>query len=111
LLALFVIVVAVVVVVVVATRRKVSSPQLPSSGNSNTLALVAFILAFFASVPAVVCGHVALSQISRTGDSGRGFAIAALWIGYIEIAVGIVLTVVFVFLAAHPSGPSFNPYH
>jgi Domain of unknown function (DUF4190)/Domain of unknown function (DUF1707) len=35
------------------------------------------------SVLAVVFGHVALKQIARTGQSGRGMAIAGLVLGYI----------------------------
>ena len=68
------------------------SRELPEpSGKSNVLAIVAFVLSFFASVPAIVCGHVALSQVSRTGDSGRGLAIASLWIGYVSLAALLVI--------------------
>lgn len=46
----------------------------------------------------VICGHVALAQIRRTGDTGYGLAIAGLIIGYLQIVlVAIVLIAVFVF--------------
>jgi len=38
------------------------------------------------SVLAVVFGHVALSQIARTGQSGRAMAIAGLVLGYCGLA-------------------------
>jgi hypothetical protein len=56
------------------------------------------------AILAVVFGHVALAQISRSGgyEQGRGIAIAGLVIGYIFIALG-ALYIVFIFgLSALP---------
>lgn len=47
---------------------------------------------FLAAIPAVVLGHMARSQIRRTGEDGAGMALAGLILGWI----GIVLSVVFV---------------
>lgn len=51
------------------------------------------ILLFITFLPAIICGHVALSQIKHSGGrlTGRGFAIAGLllgyaWIGFIGLA-------------------------
>jgi Domain of unknown function (DUF4190) len=63
---------------------------LPPSEKTNTLAIVSFILAFFVSLGAVITGHLALSQITRTRERGRGLAIAGVVIGYIGLAGGIV---------------------
>lgn len=49
---------------------------------TNTLAILALVLSFVVSVGGIVCGHVALSQIKRTGEGGRGLALAGLIIGY-----------------------------
>jgi Domain of unknown function (DUF4190)/DUF1707 SHOCT-like domain len=38
------------------------------------------------SIAAVVLGHVALRQIARTGQRGRGAAVAALVVGYFGLA-------------------------
>ena len=49
------------------------------------------------SILAVIFGHIALSQIRRTGQGGRGMAVAGLVLGYIGLfflAVVIVLSVV-----------------
>lgn len=62
--------------------------------RTNALAVASFISAvlwfgWFGSVAAVVCGHVALRQISRSGgeQSGVGFAVSGLVIGYFALAV------------------------
>lgn len=53
--------------------------------RTNVLAIISFVAAFVMSVAAVVCGHIALSQIKRTGEGGRGLAIAGLVLGYAGI--------------------------
>lgn len=62
----------------------------------NVLAIVGFILAFFVSIAAVVCGHIALSQIKRTGERGHGLALAGVIIGYAGIAFGILYLIFFI---------------
>ncbi len=44
------------------------------------------------AIPAVVCGHIALSQINREPAlyRGRGMALAGLVLGYISIALNII---------------------
>jgi Domain of unknown function (DUF4190) len=59
----------------------------------NTLSIVAFVLAFFVSLGAVICGHIALAQISRTGERGHGLAVWALVLGYLGLLLGIIATV------------------
>jgi peptidyl-prolyl cis-trans isomerase B (cyclophilin B) len=41
----------------------------------------------------IVFGHVALSQIRRTGEQGRGLAIAGLVIGYAFVGLFLLLVV------------------
>lgn len=65
----------------------------------NTMAIVGFILSFFISVVGVILGFVALSQIKKTGEQGRGLAIAAIIIGFAEILLGIILTIFFIAIA------------
>ncbi|WP_223357700.1 DUF4190 domain-containing protein [Leifsonia sp. ZF2019] len=62
----------------------------PSSGTTNVLAIVSFVGSFFISLVGIICGHIALGQIKRTGEKGRGFALAGLIIGYVSIALTIV---------------------
>ena|SRR6185369_13205691 len=57
------------------------------------------------AILAVIFGHIALAQISRSGgyEQGRGLAIAGLVIGYIFIALGVLYFALIFGLAALPS--------
>lgn len=57
-----------------------------------------------ATVPALVCGHMARSQIRRTGERGAGLALTGLILGYAAVVVWVVALVTAVALvdgAAH----------
>ena len=49
----------------------------------NTLSIVAFIFAFLFPPVGFILGIIALSQIKKTNEKGRGLAIAAIIIGAI----------------------------
>ncbi|BCN51939.1 hypothetical protein RE9425_03290 [Prescottella equi] len=65
-------------------------PQYPST---NVCAILALIFGFLGGLLAIVFGHIALSQIQRTGEQGRGLAIAGLVLGYIFLAFWVVLLI------------------
>lgn len=73
--------------------------------RTNVLAIISLVSAFVVSIAAVITGHIALSQIKRTGESGRGMALAGLIIGYVGVAITAVFFVVwltlFIALASH----------
>ena len=77
----------------------------PSHGIAppiNTLSIVALVLAFVVPLGGIICGHLALGQIRRTGQGGHGLALAATVIGWVLtvfIALVAVLVVVFSALA------------
>ncbi|MBP2435437.1 DUF4190 domain-containing protein [Microbacterium amylolyticum] len=50
------------------------------------LGWILMVAAPVAPLLAVIFGHIATSQIKRTGDSGRGMAITGLIFGYVAIA-------------------------
>jgi Domain of unknown function (DUF4190) len=67
---------------------------------------------------AVITGHVARSQIKRTGEAGEGLALAGLIAGYISIALFFLFVLayiaffvfIFAFAATHPGTfPSPSP--
>ncbi|MCU1476859.1 MAG: hypothetical protein JWQ64_1552 [Subtercola sp.] len=79
----------------------------PSADKTNVLAIVSLILGivsyftgFVLAIGAVITGHIALSQIKKTGVKGRGMAIAGLILGYVGILFGIIAVVVFIILFA-----------
>lgn len=72
--------------------------------RTNTLAVVALVLGVVGvSLGGVICGHIALSQIRRTGEGGRGMAIAGLVLGYLWIAVVVILLLVAASVASSSS--------
>ncbi|MDV8010181.1 DUF4190 domain-containing protein [Rhodococcus sp. IEGM 1241] len=76
--------------------RQVVSPPPGVVGGTNALAIVALILGIFGGVLAIPVGHVSLNQIRRSGESGRGLAVAGLVLGYLSLVVivGVVLVAV-----------------
>ncbi|WP_440708881.1 DUF4190 domain-containing protein [Herbiconiux sp. YIM B11900] len=71
-----------------------STPAYPGSSLAkyNTLSIVAIVGAFVVPLIGAVLGFIALRQIKVSNERGRNLAIAA-------IAVGIVITVVYVIVA------------
>lgn len=65
-----------------------SPAYIPASQQTNTLAIISLVTAFFLSLAAVITGHIALSQIKRTGEGGRGLAIAGVVLGYVGLFFG-----------------------
>ncbi len=67
----------------------------PATGpaKTNVLAIISLVSAFFVSLAAIITGHIALSQIKKTGEQGRGLAIAGLIIGYIGFVVGLIVII------------------
>ena len=83
----------------------------PASQKTNVLAIVSLVSSFFISIVGIITGHIALSQIKKTGEQGRGLAIAGLIIGYIGLVVGIILAIVwFAILGAAISSGNVTTY-
>ncbi|RDV43302.1 DUF4190 domain-containing protein [Leifsonia sp. ku-ls] len=86
------------------------SPYPAQKSGTNVLAIISLVGAFVFPLAGVICGHIALGQIKRTGESGRGLAIAGLVIGYVYLAF-IVLFVILAIVAgviAASSGSSYT---
>jgi protein-disulfide isomerase len=75
-------------------------PGYPAAPRTNTLSIVSLVTGFFCSIAAVITGHLALNQIKRTGETGRGLAIAGLVLGYLGIATGVLALILAVLFAA-----------
>lgn len=76
----------------------------PRSGHALASLLLAMVSlagpGLFLGIPAVIIGHIALSRIrSNPGTSGRGMALTGLILGYLSIAVNILI-VLFVAITA-----------
>ena len=86
------------------------SPYAPAGGygseRTNVLAIIALIGAFVVPLAGIICGHIALAQIKRTGEKGRGLALAGTILGYVFVVLGILFFLLAFVLAAASSGVS-----
>lgn len=89
-----------------------SQPGAPAYGQAyvsnpsdkwNVLAIVSLVTAFFISLAAVITGHIALGQIKKTGEKGRGMAIAGLVLGYLGLVFGAIWIILLIVVAASGS--------
>ena len=65
---------------------------MPIAAWSYWLAVFGFITFFVLSIPAVVCGHIALAKFKRNPNQhGKGMAIGGLIIGYAGLLIGVNL--------------------
>lgn len=88
---------------------------------TNAMAVASLVCAFVFAPLGIVFGHLSLSQIKRSGEDGRGLAIAGLVIGYVVTIATIVAVVVGTLLFAwavrvlrestDPGGAGIPRYH
>jgi hypothetical protein len=80
-----------------------------STSPLNVMALIGFILSVsgvvvgITVIPGIVLSHIGMSQIKRTGESGRGFALAGIIVGYCLVGLSLLaLFFVLLFLVLIP---------
>jgi uncharacterized protein DUF4190 len=85
----------------------------PPPRQTNTMAVLALVLAFAVAPAGIVLGVLARKQIRQTGEDGWGLATAGLVLGVVfsaVYAVGIVLWItVFVSIFRHIPDPAVFP--
>lgn len=57
------------------------------------MAIVSLIMAIVFPLLGAVLGHVSIAQIHRTGEQGKGLALAALVISYLSLTISVVAVV------------------
>ena len=77
------------------------TPLPPAGPRTSTTAIISLIggiagwtvLPFLGSIAAIICGHIAKSEIKQSGGmiGGNGMATAGLILGYLGIALGVCL--------------------
>lgn len=72
----------------------------PQKAKTNGLAIASLVCSFFCGLVGIILGIVAINQINKTNEGGKGLAIAGIVIG----AVGIVFTWMIVFASAATTG-------
>lgn len=84
------------------------TPSPVSTTKTSVMAIISLIggiagfslVPFLGSVVAIITGHLAQSEIKKSGGlvTGKGLAVAGLILGYLGIALGICLICVFLIL-------------
>jgi hypothetical protein len=69
------------------TRDGVRVAPPMAAASTNSMAVLSFIFSALGGLLGIVFGHIALSQITTSGEGGRKLAIAGLVIGYGWIAL------------------------
>jgi peptidyl-prolyl cis-trans isomerase B (cyclophilin B) len=73
-------------------------PGHPQPRQTNAMAIVSLVCAFVFAPLGILFGHISLSQIKKTGEEGRGLAIAGLVIGYLITVFTVVVLLLGVLL-------------
>jgi hypothetical protein len=68
-----------------------------------------FIIPIIASIVGVITGHMALGQVKRNGENGRGMALAGVIIGWVSLGLWIIGIIFFIwFFAALAASGAFD---
>lgn len=76
-----------------AADSGVSAYAVAQQTRTNTLAVLALVFSILGGWIGVLLGHIALWQINRSSERGRGLAIAALIVGYGWLALYVAGTI------------------
>jgi hypothetical protein len=88
-----------------------SAPGAPGASRTNVVAIVALVLGFVVPVAGIVTGAIALAQIKRTGEKGRGLALGGIVAGgVLTLFLATVVIGTLVFSALTAAGGSADPY-
>jgi hypothetical protein len=76
------------------------APMAAPEPKLNTLSWISVVVAFIAAPVAIVLGLVARSQIRRTGERGKGLALAGTILGSVFTVIGVATVVVVLVMAS-----------
>lgn len=85
-----------------AKPESVVEPEPDGGGGPswNVLSIVSLVTGFFLSIVGVVLGFVALHQIGKSGERGKGLAVAGIIVGGVQMVVTGLLVVLFIIIPA-----------
>jgi hypothetical protein len=77
--------------------RQIAQPTPKPFDDWTVFAIIALIASCIGfTVPGIVMGHIALHKIKQTGQAGRGFAVAALIVGYVFFVLIVAAAVAWI---------------
>jgi len=67
-------------------------PMYQPAPRTNGFAIASFVCSLLCiNILGIIFGHVSISQINRTGEGGKGLAIAGLILGYLSLVGWIII--------------------
>ncbi|MFH1400471.1 MAG: DUF4190 domain-containing protein [Nanoarchaeota archaeon] len=81
-------------------------PQSSQGVRTNTLAIVGFILSFVFALAGLVVSIIAFNQVKKSGEGGRGLALAGIIIGAVFSVLGLLYALFMVAMFAGIMGPA-----
>lgn len=63
---------------------------------TNVLAIIALIGAFVIAPAGIICGHIALGQIKKSGEGGHALALWGTILGYVFTAIWLLVIIMWV---------------
>ncbi|TFV89941.1 DUF4190 domain-containing protein [Blastococcus sp. CT_GayMR16] len=82
---------------------------MPYGRPTNTMAILALVLAFVFAPAGLILGIVARKQIRETGEDGDGLALAGMIVGGIFTAIFVLVIVFWIVALASIGSGSFGP--
>jgi hypothetical protein len=82
---------------------------LQTEGRTNVTAIIALILGFVVPIAGVIAGFIALGQIKRTAEKGRGLAIGGIIVGALGTLFAIIGVIALVIGLSVASQTSTDP--
>lgn len=77
-------------------------PPPPAQGEVNTLATLSVLFAILFAPVGAVLGHIALSQVKRTGQRGRERALIGVTLSYLVMVLAVVALILWLVLGGDP---------
>src|SRR5690606_9482728 len=75
------------------TPPPASAPAPGQGQQTNVLAIIALVAAFVFPLAGIICGHIALGQIKRTGEGGHALALWGTILGYVFTIFWLIVIV------------------
>ncbi|WP_243747913.1 DUF4190 domain-containing protein [Mycolicibacterium sp. CBMA 226] len=73
----------------------------PQQSTTNTMAIFSLIAAWNFFPLGIIFGHIALSQMKRSGQGGRGLAITGLVVGYLSLGLTAIVVIAAMSAGSH----------
>ena len=62
---------------------------------TNTMSIVGFVMSFFTPIVGLILSIVGMSQIKKTGEPGKGYALAGIIISAISLFLSLIFYVIY----------------